>query len=330
MEIPRNIGGFRISKLIYRLREYDEAFDELARSYILQRAMAKKISAVFKDIDSNILIPSSEDGTSIRPSTQDVLHKLYRIQENSYREPSGKSRNGQQSELELDVTEASFDVLNSVGINAQDEEARSLMLKDVINRKAVGIDNIGRNKGLQNAAAKRIAAHVHFNSKQEVFDTFAKASEIFLSNIVTNIIRVSRRKNDSNLHGFSLKYVTAKPREEVRAINIRNSLELSKRKDRERNELLKMNENTGKGKQENQSAKLQHRAAQAKEEEEERIQTVAANQAARTALGHDGKYLKWSHQNVSKAKSAVNLRLNSTEKIDHKLLRSKHIHHSSC
>jgi|TARA_B110000305_G_C19442047_1_gene642468 hypothetical protein len=50
-------------------------------------------------------------------------------------------------------------------------------------------------------------------------------------------------------------------------------------------ELLKMNENTGKGKQENQSAKLQLRAAQAKEEEEERIQTVAANQAARTALG---------------------------------------------
>jgi len=46
-----------------------------------------------------------------------------------------------------------------------------------------------------------------------------------------------------------------------------------------------MNENTGKGKQENQSAKLQLRAAQAKEEEEERIQTVAANQAARTALG---------------------------------------------
>jgi len=86
-------------------------------------------------------------------------------------------------------------------------------------------------------------------------------------------------------------------------------------------ELLKMNENTGKGKQENQSAKLQLRAAQAKEEEEERIQTVAANQAARTALGHDGKYLKWSHQNVSKAKSAVNLRLNSTKKIDHKLLR---------
>jgi len=28
-------------------------------------------------------------------------------------------------------------VLNSVGINAQDEEARSLMLKDVINRKGL-------------------------------------------------------------------------------------------------------------------------------------------------------------------------------------------------
>jgi hypothetical protein len=218
MEISGNkVGRFRISKLIYRLREYDEAFDELARSYLLQRAMTKEISIIFKDIDSNILIPSP-DNTSMRPSTQDVLCKLYRIQENSYKEPSVKGRNGQQSEMELDVTEASFDVLNSVGINAQDEEARSLMLKDVINRKALGIDNIGRNKGLQNAAAKRIAAHVHFNSNQEVFDMFAKASEIFLSNIVSNIVKVSRRKNDSNQYGFSLKYMMTKPREQV--INI--------------------------------------------------------------------------------------------------------------
>ena len=46
-----------------------------------------------------------------------------------------------------------------------------------------------------------------------------------------------------------------------------------------------MNQNIGKGKQENQSAQLKLRAAQAQEEEEERIQTVATNQAARTALG---------------------------------------------
>jgi hypothetical protein len=113
-------------------------------------------------------------------------------------------------------------------------------------------------------------------------------------------------------------------------VNIRNSLELNKRKDRERKELLRMNQNIGKGKQENQSAQLKLRAAQAQEEEEERIQTVATNQAARTALGHDGKYLKWTNQNSLQAKSAVNLPLSSPEKNEHKLLSCKCINSSTC
>ena len=37
-----------------------------------------------------------------------------------------------------------------------------------INRRNVVIILISAAQGLQNAAAKRIAAHVHFNSKQEV------------------------------------------------------------------------------------------------------------------------------------------------------------------
>lgn len=194
------------------------------------------------------------------------------------------------------------------------------MLKEVISKKALRVDKIGLDKDFfRNDAAKRIASRLQFTANQNVYATTAKASEIFLREIIANIVKVSRKKNDSNRTGFTLKYIVANPREEVRAINVKCNSKQNQRKNKERMELLKIGENIGKRRQETQSVLLQIRAAQAQEEEEGRIQTFAANEAARTALGDEGKYLKWTLLEDSRGKSVASLASPNTSNVREKV-----------
>lgn len=67
------------------------------------------------------------------------------------------------------------------------------------------VDKIGLDKDFfRNDAAKRIASRLQFTANQNVYATTAKASEIFLREIIANIVKVSRKKKMTRIELVSL------------------------------------------------------------------------------------------------------------------------------
>lgn len=274
--------GLRFSSLLLMLRELGGPFAVVLEAYFLRKSQSLDQNSTLRFL--------------IHDHPVEVSHAIQRLCCVGERIPNETSAVGQVEVSQVTFQSKELPVIDSTKHDDSAWRANNAQ------RKQVEAFIRQRSQAVRNYQV-RLA--------EGVLDVAHRSAKIFLQHFIVSLVQISRQRQDAgNMNGTRR---LSSPKSSVRDSNSKLEDVHQARAEEERRAILAGVTFSKRGRTgEDEDLQFREKLTKVLQEEEDRVRTSATNQAVRSALGGDAKYLRWS-QVVQEAPSKTQERSLSPE-----------------